>query len=331
MLRRLWSWLGAERAWALAILLVGMLGGIVAAQVLVDDANLRLSVQLAFVWVFVAALGLALSSRVTGPVRQRLWLTLGPGLILLAIGILLPPLALFFGGGGLGWMVAAQFVLRGSVRMEYQSAIKYMRAGNYDQAIEVMDRLIRAEPNAAEHYRFRAELFRLGGKPDKAIKDYRRVTRLAPDALAGYAGLAETALSQGDLGTAQMYALQALERDSGGWMAAYNLGMIADRRGEAGAAVDYLARALDARIPQSRYRLMARLWLARNYVRLGRRDDAQREVERIRKESAGLREWEAIMQSEEAASLRDLLAEDVALARELLESPAALDLLDHDR
>jgi len=282
------------------------------------------------VWAFIAVLGLMLSTRLTGQARQRLWITLGPGLALLGLGVLLPPLALFFGGGGLGWMLAGQFVLRGSVRMEYQSAVKHMRKGEYDEALAVMDQLIRAEPNAAEHYRFRAELFRLAGKPQKALSDYRRVVELAPDSINGYAGLAETTVLLGKFDEAREYARQALMHDRGGWMAAYNLGMIEDRRMAPQDAVSYLEQALEAQIPHVRYRLMARLWLARNYARLGRTEDAKHAAARLHKESKGLREWETIMQSEEAASLRGLLADDVALARQMIDSSSPLDELSAD-
>lgn len=330
MVKRLWHWLGAESAWMLTILLVGMVIGVVGVQVSVEDADSRLSLQLAMVWAFVAVLGLMLSARMTGQARRRLWIALGPGLVLLGLGVLLPPLALFFGGGGLGWMIAGQIVLRGNVRMEYQSAVKHMRKGEYDQALAVMDQLVRAEPNAAEHYRFRAELFRLAGKPQKALSDYRRVVELTPDAIAGYAGLAETTVLQGNFDEARKYAKQALKHDRGGWMAAYNLGMIEDRRMAAKDSVRYLEQAVEAQIPHVRYRLMARLWLARNYARLGRNEDAKRAAEQMRKESKGLREWEVIMQSDEAVSLRDLLADDVALARRMIESSSPVDELSAD-
>lgn len=327
-MRQLAAWLGAGRVAVLVVALVGAVAGSVIAQFAVEDADTRLSVQLGLVGSFVAVLGVALSGRVSGQARQRLWIALGPGLALLALGVVFPPLALFFGGAGLGWMIMGQFVLRGRVRMEYQSAVKHMRAGDYNAAIDVMSDLVRAEPNAAEHYRFRAELFRLANKPRQAARDYRRVIELEPDAITGYTGLAEIAAQQGDYEQAHDYALQATRRDPYGWMPVYNLGMIADRRVDPEAAVEYLERALTRRIEHSRYRLMARVWLARNYYRMGRNVEATRAVEQMRKENNGLREWEMVMQSDDSGPLRDLLADDVALARQLVESRAPLEVLD---
>lgn len=325
MFRQFSAWLGVRRAVALLGALIVMLAGLVAAQLAVDDADTRLSVQLALVWVFSAALGLALSTRLTGQARQRLWLALGPGLVLVGLGVFLPTLGLFFGGAGLGWMITGQFVLRGRVRMEYQSAVKLMRKGEHTQAIGVLDQVIRAEPDVAEHHRFRADLHRLAGEPDKAMKDYRRVVQLAPNTIAGYVGLAETAVLRGRFDEAHEYAQQALVRDRGGWMAAYNLGMIEDRRAEPQAAVQYLERAIAAGIPHARFRVMAHLWRARSYARLGHREEAMEAMRWLRREAKALHEWELIMQSTDAAALRDLLADDIALIRRVLESSDPLD------
>ncbi|MCD4685654.1 MAG: tetratricopeptide repeat protein, partial [Anaerolineae bacterium] len=276
----------------------------------------------------VAVLGIVLSVRMTGEARRRLWMALGPGLALVGIGVLLPPLALFFGGAGLGWMIAGQFVLRGRVRMEYQTAVKHMRKGEYAPAITAMDTLIEAEPKAAEHYRFRADLHRLNGDLDRAVADFKRVIRLEPDALHGYTGLAEIAVQQEDFEQAYTYARQAVKRDSGGWMAAYNLGMIEDRRRAAKSATKHLERAMTAGIPHSRYRLLAHLWLARSAYRQGRIDDARQQVAALRKQVGGLREWLTLLDDEQAVSLRQMLGADVALAEQLMDETTSLDVLN---
>ncbi len=327
MLRWLWAWLGAARAWTLVITVIAVIVGSVIAQLAIDDVDRWLSVQLALVGVLIAVLGIVFSGRISPQARRRLLIALGPGLLLIALGVIFPSLALFFGGAGVGWMLMSQFVLRGRVRMEYQAAVKHMRRGDYDAAIDVMGDVICAEPENAEHYRFRAELFRLAGKTGPAADDYQRVTELEPEATAGYTGLAEIAMQDGKYEQAYDYARQAARHDPHGWMPVYNLGMIADRRAAPDDAVTYLEQALARRIPQSRYRLMTYLWLARNYHRLGRTDDAVRAVERMRKESGGLREWEIIMQSNDSGPLHELLAGDVVLAQQLVESSTPLDVL----
>lgn len=284
-------------------------------------------VILALIWVFLLALAVILSPRLSSDGRRRFWIGLGPGLLLLGISILLPDWALFLGGAGVGWMVVAQFVLRSRVRMEYQAAVRHLRRSEYDQAIAVMDSVIAAEPEVPDHYRFRAEIFRLAGRLDRALGEYKRVISLDAASAAGYTGLAEVYAQQGDYGQAHQYARLALERDPGGWMVAYNLGMIEDRLADSAGAVTHLEQALAAGMPQSRYRLLARLWLARGYCRLGQREAAQAQLEQMRTQAAGLGEWALIFESEQAGPLRSLLQPDVQLARRLLDGTESLDTL----
>jgi len=75
-----------------AVYNIGMIGGGAVVQFTIDDADARTSAQLGFAWAFVLVLGIVLSFRMVGQVR-RLWLALGPGLVLVGIGVLLPPLA----------------------------------------------------------------------------------------------------------------------------------------------------------------------------------------------------------------------------------------------
>jgi tetratricopeptide (TPR) repeat protein len=260
-------------------------------------------------------------------ILKQMVLRLGPGLLLLGVGVLLPDYLLFFGGAGVGWIVVSPLVLRGRVRMEYQAAIRHLRRNEYEQAIAIMDRLIQAEPDQTEHRRFRAELHRLSGDLPSAARDYERIVELAPDAPEGYAGLSEVCAQQGDYEQARTHGLGALERGPGRWMPAYNLGMIEDRLGHADAAAGYLEKALAAGLPHRRYRLLARLWLARSYYRQGRADDARAQIALMRQQASGLREWRVIFQSEQAAPLRGLLEADADLAEQLLNAEAPLEAL----
>jgi tetratricopeptide (TPR) repeat protein len=260
--------------------------------------------------------------------RRSLWLTLGPALALWSLGVLWPERLGFFGGAGLGWVLIAQFVLRSRERMEYQAAIRHLRHGDYEQAVAVVDALIDAQPDVAEHRRFRGELHRLFGHLQEAAADYEHMVRLDPASPAGYLGLAEVYAQQGIYERALDFARQALERDSRGWMAAYNLGLIEDRLADAEEAIQHLERALSVGIPHSRYRLLARLWLARNHYRQGRTEAARQQLERMRKQASGVRDWRVIFESEHAAALRALLEADVTLAQQLLSGEAPLEALD---
>jgi tetratricopeptide (TPR) repeat protein len=306
------------------LLVVAIVVSVILQVAFVGESWL-ITAQIAVVWVGVVGVVLVLDSRMSGEGRRRLWLVQGPGLALLGTGILIPDLALILGGAGLGWIVAAQFVLRGQVRMEYQNAIRHLREGEYDEAAAIMDSLIAAEPDDPNHYRFRAELYRLAGRPALAMADYERVIELSPDTAQGYAGLSEVYAQQGAFEAAQRYALEAYERQPRQWLNVYNLGLIADRLEDPAQAVTYCEQVLSLGVPHSRYRLLTRLWLARNHYRQGQLDAARQQVELMRKQAPGLKDWQIILASEHAAPLRGLLEPDIALAQDLIEG-ASLDV-----
>jgi len=322
------NWLGPAWARLLAGLFVAALAISLGLVAVVGPERWVISVQLALAWVCLFAVAWALHVRAAPKDRRRLWLALGPGLVLLAIGVVWPDGVLFLAGVGVGWIVVAQFVLRSRVRMEYQAAIRHLRNSAYDEAAAVMDGLIEAEPDELGHRRFRAEIFRLAGQLDRAIADYQSIVARDPDSPVGLAGLAETHAQSGDFETARRYAQQAHERDPGQWMGAYNLGLIEDRLGLAAEAIQHLERALDLGVPQSRYRLLTRLWLARNYARQGEPDAARAQLDLLREQTAGLRDWQMVFESEQAAALRGLLEADVRLAQAIIEGEDRLDRLE---
>jgi tetratricopeptide (TPR) repeat protein len=259
--------------------------------------------------------------------RQTLWLTLVPALVLLSLGVLYPQRLGFFGGAGLGWILIAQFALRSRDRMQYQAAIQHLRSGNYEQAVAAVSALIDMQPEAAAHYRFRAELHRLFGHLPEAVADYEAMVRLNPASPEGYLGLAEVYAQQGQYTQARGFAQQALDRDPRGWAAAYNLGLIEDRLADADEAIKHLELALSIGVPESRYRLLTWLWLARNHYRQGRIEAARQQLDQMQKETSGLHDWQVILESEHAAALRALLEADVKLAQQLLSGEALLEAL----
>lgn len=320
-------WLGPRWSAALAGLFALALAGVVALQLAYAGAAWRPAAQVTLVWLALAGLGAALLARVSPAGRGRVLLAFSPALALVALGVVLPELADFLVGGGIGWIVAAQLVFRGPTSMTYQTAVKHLHRNELPEAIAVMDRLIEQEPGDAEHYRFRAELYRLQGTLNLAQRDYERAISLAPDAPGGYLGLAELHIQQGKLDHAQDYIEQALVRDPAGWAAPYNLGLIADRQGSAANAIGALEQALKARIPDARHRLLAHLWLARAYMRRGQTPPARRQLEALKKHATALDAWRMVLASEQAAPLRDLLARDLDLAARLIDGSAPLATL----
>ena len=328
MLREVFHWLGPNRTRITAALLIGIGALMIGLQIAYADVDWLAQAQIGLIWLFVAGLMGVVSSQLNARVRRRFWTTVGPGLALLALGIVVPGYAVFLAGGGFGWLIIAPLALRSHVRMEYQQAIRHMRYGELDEAIALMNGLVEAEPDDPEHFQFRADLHRLAGHPDQAQADYEQVIRLEPDAAAGYIGLSEVRAQSGDFEAARAPAQQALEREPDGWLPAYNLGMIEDRLNEPRAAVEHLQNALKAGLPHRRYHLMARLWLARSYVRLSEPDEAERQLKAMRDAREALNDWEMVFESEQAALLRALMEPDVRLAARLVQGDAGLEVLE---
>ena len=325
--RRFINWLGPERSRLLFMLLAltGLISLILNA-VGQQQQWVRLVQSVLFI-IFLIGAVVIIVWRFPQQDRRQLLTVIAPALVAMSLGLLFPNLMLFFLPVAVGWLVISLLAMRGRVRREYQIAIKHLRNGEYKEAIAVMTSLIEQEPKIADHYRFRAELYRLSAKIKKAREDYQRVIELMPDSGVGYNGLAEVYLQDGEYELALPYAQKSLEMEPEHWVSAYNLGMIEDRRGNWPAAIAPLKQALTLGIPDSRHRLLTHLWLARSYYRQGQLEQATAEVKEMQREHDGLHEWNTIFESEEAAVLKDVLLEDVTLAAKLLEDQASVELL----
>ena len=275
---------------------------------------------LAFV---IGALHLVLG-RLPAEERKRWLAVILPSVLVMAIGSLaLPAISGAFVGAGLAWIVAGIFVFRGiGGPKNYKTAVKAMRKGDYASAITAISAQIQQEPRRPEHYRFRAELHRLAGQLKSARRDYQRMIELDAESAVALNGLAEVELQAGRYQQARVAAAAAQALAPEEWVAAYNLGMIEDRLEDAPAVVQHLTRALALKMPDSRHRLLAQLYLWRAHERLGDHDSAVAARSAMRQERAGLEEWQLIMSADEAAALRQVLSADIEQARQLLEGEA---------
>ncbi len=322
MLKRFEIFLGPRRFRAfIALLALTGLGSLVlnAAS---GSSEIVTALQTALLLIFVVGATYLILSRLPGEEQKRWLAVIVPSLLVMTIGSLaLPAFTGVFVGAGLGWIVAGIFIFRriGGPR-NYKTAVKAMRKGEYKRAIAAMTAQIKEEPAHAEHYRFRAELQRLAGDMKSARRDYRRMIELDADSAIAHNGLAEVELQAERYPEARRAAQRARELAPNEWVAAYNLGMIEDRLQDSEAVVYHLQKALGLKIPDSRHRLLTHLYLWRAYRRLADGGAAENALAALRKERAGLEEWQVIMSADEAKALRDVLAEDVEQARKLIES-----------
>jgi predicted Zn-dependent protease len=105
--------------------------------------------------------------------------------------------------------------------------------------------------------------------------------------------------------------------------------MIEDRLGASEAVIEHLDRALEIKIDDARHRLLAWLFLARAYARLGDSDAAGNAVARLKKLRGGLNEWQILLQNDQSDTLRAMLESDVQTAQALVDGTLDVKTLAH--
>lgn len=322
MIGRWWSqftlFLGPARLRTLLILVggTGLLSLILNA---VDSTDTIRLIQSLLALGAVIGSGVIIVGKMDAYERGRWIGLLIPAIGLLLIGtFLLPQFSLALAGAAFGWVVAGALIFRPRTPMELRAAVKHLRKNEYAEAVQVMDDLIKVEPDDPDHYRFRAELLRLWGKLDRAKRDYRKVTQLQPNSPLGFNGLAEVCLQARAYDEALIAAQRAVELAPNDWVALYNLGMIEDRLKRSNDVVTHLVAALKARVTDARHRLLIHLYLTRAYARLGDADRAQTAVAELKKHASGLEAWQKILESDQAAPLRDAIGTDIAAAQAII-------------
>ncbi|GAB4508516.1 MAG: hypothetical protein OHK0046_01190 [Anaerolineae bacterium] len=328
MFKQFQLFLGQERLRAL-VLLLGLTGLFsLILNTVVEDYDWVRPAQTILAFVFLIGAAIIIGTRLDPFERGRWASLLVPALGAVALGAFVIPQYLgLLVGASIGWVVAGIFIFRPRGPMAYQQAVKHLRRSEYADAVKVMDEVIKDDPNQPNHYRFRAEILRLWGKLDRARRDYEKMIQIDPESAVAYNGLAEVLLQAGQYAQAQTAALKAYELAPDEWVAAYNLGMIEDRLGDAPNALRHLDLALNTKVPDARHRLLIHFYRARAHARLGDFEAARAAVEIIKKQRGGLNEWQMILESEQAETLRAVLAADIQAAEALVNDEMTVEAL----
>jgi tetratricopeptide (TPR) repeat protein len=326
MITRFRLFLGPARLRALFILIATTGLASLILNAVPKETPWVIPVQTALFLIALVGSAIIILGRMDANERGRWLAILLPafGAVVLALTVL-PQFALALFGAAAGWIVAGLFLFRTRTPSGYRQAIRHLRKGHLDEAISSMDQVIKDDPDDANHYRFRAELLRLNGKLDRARRDYTKMTDLEPNDAVGYNGLAEVDLQAGNYRRALEAAQKAVEIAPDEWVALYNIGMIEDRLGDSASVITHLTRTLALKVPDARHRLLIHFYLLRAYARLGETEKAERELEALRGENAGLEEWKAILDDPQAEVLRSVLGDDVQTIQDLLDEKVTLD------
>ena len=327
MLRQFRLFLGVERFNALLVWLAST--GLFSLALVFIDTPWSQTLQTLLALVFFAGASLIIGSRLSPSARGTMAAIVIPAFGLIILGLFfLPDLLPFLIGAAAGWIIAGMMIFgRSRAPMKYREAIKFMRKQQYKEAVDSMTALIKAEPDRPEHYALRARILRLWGKAPRARRDYEKIFELSDDSavtVVAYNGLSELELQQGNYEAALAAAQQAAELVPDDPVAFYNLGMIQDKLGQSTAAIESLNTSLAKKMRDKRHLLLIYLYLTRAYVQTGQISDAQQTLAKLRQQQAGLKEWLVIMDSEEAATLRQLLEDDVKTAAALINDEMTL-------
>lgn len=326
MINRFLLFIGPARARALFFLLA--ITGAISLTLNAVQGDWVRPVQTLLFFAFVIGSIVIIAGRMTREDRGRFLAIMLPalGALILAVTVL-PQFSLPLVGGAAGWIVAGFIIFRTRIPMDYQKAIKHLRKNEYSEAIDVIDDVIKNDPDTPNHYRFRAELLRISGKLDRARRDYYRMIELVPESAEAYNGLAEVQLQMNNLGGALEAAAKAQSLAPEDWVALYNLGMIEDRVGSAQDTVGHLTKALELKVPDARHRVLIHVYLARAYARLGDMAQAAEQINEIKRHRTGLEEWQKILESEQAATLKAVIGADVETAQAIINGKLTADML----
>lgn len=319
MIKQIQLFLGPVRVRALIILfaITGLLS--LMLNTIVNQYDWVRPVQSILVLVFIFGAAIIVGGRMRPEERGRWIAIFTPSLIAVLIALLVAPqYGAILIGAALGWIVAGLFLTRSRMPMEYREAIKHLRKYEYAETVKVMDRVINAEQNEPNHYRFRAEVYRVWGKLGHAVRDYQKMIQLAPDSPVAFNGLAEVYLQRGEFTPALEAARKANELSPDDWVTFYNLGMIEDRLELSPAVIEHLQKALALKVKDTRHRVLIHFYLARAYSRQNQVDSAQEQVQAMKRLSAGLEEWQTILADKQADTLRAVIGSDVDDAQALL-------------
>jgi tetratricopeptide (TPR) repeat protein len=287
-------------------------------NVVVNEVEWARPIQSLLALAAVIGAVILIGGRMDRDERSRWLAILVPAVGALVLGITLAPQFLpILIGGAVGWIVVGLFVFRSRAPMGLQRAVKYFRKGEYAEAIKEIDTLIKDEPKNPNHYRFRAEVLRVWGKLDRAKRDYLTMVELTPDAPDAHNGLAEVLLQAGDFKGALAAGQKAAALAPNEWVALYNLGMIEDRLGQSKSVVEHLDKALALKVKDARHRALIHFYRLRAFVRLGDASRAGEALDLLKRHRLGLEEWNRIVNSEQAGTLRAVLGTDIALAQQV--------------
>jgi tetratricopeptide (TPR) repeat protein len=185
---------------------------------------------------------------------------------------------------------------------------------SHDKAIASLSRFLKRNPNDEEALTQRGRFYASEKKYADARADFEGVLARRPDSLDALFALAVVALQQKDTETAEKSLLKLSERDfAGRALAIYQLGVLAEERGEHTAAESYFGR-----VEKGEYFIPAQAHRAQLMSKQGRNAEAREYLHQIEQQNPDLSPQDKAR----------LIIAEAFLMREAKQFEAAYELLE---
>ncbi len=160
----------------------------------------------------------------------------------------------------------------------YNTALRALGRGQYDQMTLYLDQAITLQPQAADLFYYKGEAYRLQGKYSQANESYKQALALNPDFAPAYLGQARVAMavSPDNAKSAQASLEKALQLDPQLYEARLELAMLALQRGDGKGALAELEE-VSRQVPSS---VLLYYYRAQAYRLMGELEQALRDAER---------------------------------------------------
>lgn len=215
------------------------------------------------------------------------WGTRGssPGMRLLALILAIPAvvgIALSLVNGritdgliGVGLTALLLIILRFlSTPISYRVAYNRFRKGRTEDALEMINKSIRAKPDFWESYQLRSLIYLTQMNLDHAERDAKTAIELNPKAHPVYNTLGQVYLAQERFADAEVAYSSALDLAPGFALYLYHLGLCEFRRQDYGEAAQSFAAASQGTLPLIEYDLQNAYYLVRSLEEIGDEENA---------------------------------------------------------
>ena len=202
-----------------------------------------------------------------------------------------------------------------NIPLSYRAAAQAYENGEFTQALELINKSIKARPDFAESYQLRAMIRFVNQQFDAAEKDAQKAIDLSPKVDQFYNTLGQIYLVNGRFSEMRDTYQQAIEVNPDRAMNHYHLGLSNYRLGNFREAAEALSMATRKTIPDITYDLLTHFYLWQSSIEIGENDLAQEAYDTMLKFKDGFDNLEAQMETESSTEHGKLMKQELAVIK----------------